>query len=170
MILGHPDWKKATIKAFALFPEEHREEQETNLLELIRKGRVPIAARNVEFVPLEPGADRKEVINAKSADADLTILGFQAAHLKRSGAEMLSGFDNLGNVLWVTTTREIELEIAEEPTAEAAPEVEAESKTEPTDGATGMEEAAATARGAAEKQKSAGNGAENPPLPAVEAK
>jgi hypothetical protein len=115
VIVGHSDWKDAIIKVFALFPEAEREKQEADLLELISKGRVPISAQNVEFVPHEEGADRRAVVNAKSADADLAILGFHADHLKRKGADLLSGFDDLGNILWVTTTREIELTAEEEP-------------------------------------------------------
>jgi hypothetical protein len=83
--------------------------QQERLLSLIREGRVPIAPQNVEFVPQPQHCDRDNCIVAKSADADLTIFGFTLPHLKRAGAKLLTGLSELGNVLFVTTSHEIEL-------------------------------------------------------------
>jgi hypothetical protein len=113
--LSHPEWKQGVIKVFAMFPESEAEEQQEKLLTLIRTGRVPIAPQNVEFVPHAQDFDRKEIANSRSADADLAIFGFNVPHFKRSGAKILSGLDKLGNVLFVTTSHEIELTDEEPP-------------------------------------------------------
>lgn len=124
VILGHPDWKGGVIKIFAIFPEKEIEEQQARLLALIKSGRLPISAQNVEFITQQPDTDRKAIINDKSIDADLTILGFQGKALKRQKEKLFEGFDQISNVLFVSATTEIEIvpeeEDALEPAAEAA--------------------------------------------------
>jgi amino acid transporter len=109
VILAHPEWDRGLIKVFAMLLENDTQDQQEELLSLIRAGRVPIPPQNVEFVAHTPDIDRKTIVNLKSAEADLTILGFTVPHLKRAGDKLLSGLDKLGNILFVTTSHEIEL-------------------------------------------------------------
>lgn len=109
VILGHPEWKGGQIKIFALFPEAVLEEQQERLLALIRSGRLPISRQNIEFLAPTPDAQRKMIINDKSADADLVILGFHGALLKHSKTQtqVFEGYEQLGNVLFVCSTQAI---------------------------------------------------------------
>lgn len=123
VILGHPDWKGAVIKIFAIFPEKDLQEQESRLLALVKSGRLPISAQNVQFIAQQPDVERKTIINEKSLDADLTILGFQGKALKRQREKLFEGLEQISNVLFVSATTEIEIapeegEIVEEPPAE----------------------------------------------------
>jgi len=103
IILGHPDWKKGHIKIFALYPKESIDDKRKKLLELIKKGRLPISPANVSMVPFET-EDRKNVIMKYSADADLTIIGFTAEILKNIN-ELSEGYHDLGNILFVSSNR-----------------------------------------------------------------
>ncbi len=103
IILGHPDWKKATIKIFALYPGESIEEKRKQLMELIKTGRLPISPSNISMVPFETG-DRKNVIMKYSSDADLTIIGFTTEALKNI-KELSEGYNDLGNILFVSSNR-----------------------------------------------------------------
>jgi hypothetical protein len=49
-------------------------------------------------------------VNERSASADLTILGFRGEMLKRLGEEVFLGYDRPGDLLFVNTLKEIEIE------------------------------------------------------------
>lgn len=109
VILGHPDWKKAEIKIFALLPQKEIQEQKAELFELIKTGRLPISANNVSLIEKSEDMDTKEVIGHQSRDADLTIVGFRGEALKQLGAEIFSGYDEIGNMLFVHTMEQKEI-------------------------------------------------------------
>ena len=109
IILGHPEWKHGEIKIFALFPESEIQKEKEMLLELISSGRLPISAKNVNLLAQKDERNAKNIINEKSLDADLTILGFRSEILKNKGKEVFYGFDNLSNVLFVNTQSEKEI-------------------------------------------------------------
>ena len=107
IILGHPDWHKGgEIKLFAVYPEHEIEEQRAKLQEMIQSGRLPISANNIELIPLSEHLSNKEVINERSRDADLTIVGFRYELIKHSGKELFMGYDKIGNVLFVNAMKE----------------------------------------------------------------
>ncbi len=103
IILGHPDWKKAQIKIFALYPEELMEEKRKELMDLIKAGRLPISPSNISMVAFE-SENRKNVIMKYSADADLTLIGFTSEMLKNI-EELSEGYQDLGNILFVSSNR-----------------------------------------------------------------
>ena len=109
IILGHPDWSKGVIKLFASFPEEELDEQRDELLKLVQSGRLPLSAQNIHLLGQKAGTSKRETINEKSRDADLTIIGFVGDALRHRKTEMFTGYDGIGNVLFVNTTQEIEL-------------------------------------------------------------
>ena len=109
IILGHPDWNNGVIKLFALFPEGELDKQRDELVELVRSGRLPLSAQNVLLIGQKSGTSNREIINERSRDADLTILGFVGGVLRHRKTELFSGYDGIGNVLFVNTTQEIEL-------------------------------------------------------------
>jgi len=103
IILGHPDWKKGYIKIFALYPKESMEEKRNQLMSLIKAGRLPISPSNISMV--EYGSEgRKSIITQNSADADLTLVGFNSEMLKNTD-EFVSGFNDIGNILFVNANK-----------------------------------------------------------------
>ncbi|MFY0650977.1 MAG: amino acid permease [Cyclobacteriaceae bacterium] len=104
VILGHPQWKKAQIKIFTIVPQEELKEQRSELLDLIKSGRLPISAHNINLIEKTEDVSVKEVINDRSKDADLTIVGFRAEAIKQLGQNVFDGYDQIGNVLFVNST------------------------------------------------------------------
>ncbi len=105
IILGHPDWRKAQIKIFAIFPESEKAEQKKMLNNLIITGRLPISAHNIEVLTHEQDVRNREVILRNSVAADLTIVGFRSEALKQLGASVFDGYYEMGNVLFVNATQ-----------------------------------------------------------------
>lgn len=106
IIMGHHDWKKAQIKIFAVVQGPDISEEENKLLTLIKEGRLPISPKNIELLKHKEDVSIKEIINDKSNDADLTIVGFRAEAMKQKGKELFAGYDGVGNILFVNTTLE----------------------------------------------------------------
>ncbi|HXV63620.1 MAG TPA: amino acid permease [Vicinamibacteria bacterium] len=129
ILVGHPDWRGAVIKMFSVIPERHLEEEQARLYRLIRTGRLPISAHNVRVIPQEKGIDRRTIITERCRDTDLIIVGFDGKLLKKQRDTMFQGYDDVGNVLFVNTTKEIELVGDDVPEQEAAaPQTPSETK------------------------------------------
>ncbi len=109
IILGHPDWKDGIIKLFAVLPEIEIESQRVKLLEMIKTGRLPISANNIQIIPVKENINTKDIINQKSQDADLTIVGFRTELIKKRGKETFMGYNNIGNILFVNSQNEKEI-------------------------------------------------------------
>jgi solute carrier family 12 sodium/potassium/chloride transporter 2 len=109
IILGHPEWRKGHIKIFALFKESEIKEKRENLFSLIKSGRLPISTKNIELIPTDETIHAKELISKKSVDADLTIVGFRHEFVKIKGLELFTGFNDVGNILFVSSQREKEI-------------------------------------------------------------
>jgi hypothetical protein len=109
IILGHPEWSKGHIKIFAMHPPNDIERKREDLLNLIASGRLPISSKNVELIPADPDISPKSIISSKSQDADLTIIGFQSELFKAEGVKIFSDYDDIGNILFVSSTKEKEI-------------------------------------------------------------
>lgn len=109
VLLGHPEWSEAVISIFSILPEKNIEEEKAKLYRLIHSGRLPIAAKNVGIIAMKEGATRRALINARSADADLVIQGFRGELLKRDKERLFEGYDQIANVLFLNTTKELDL-------------------------------------------------------------
>jgi amino acid transporter len=101
VLLGHPDWKRATIKIFAVFPEASLDQDKTKLFDLIQGGKLPISKNNINIISRADTTSVKSIINQKSKDADLTMIGFRYEAIKHKGSQLLSGYDEIGNTLFV---------------------------------------------------------------------
>jgi MFS family permease len=101
IILGHRDWNHGHIKIYAVFPEEHLNEERERLSMLVQAGKLPISEKNIRVIPRKPDIDLKAMISEKSQGADLTIVGFRDEVVKGSGATLFEGYDDIGNVLFV---------------------------------------------------------------------
>ena len=73
------------------------------MYELVTTGRLPITMNNIEIIVENPDTSVKNLINAKSADAGLTIIGFRGDHLKHEGTELFMGYDQIGTILFVNS-------------------------------------------------------------------
>ncbi len=110
IILGHPDWKKANIKIFETCKTGQEKETYARMGELVQTGRLPITSKNIEIITEEENVSIKSLINEKSADAGLTILGFRGDQLKLQNEDLFNGYDNLGTVLYVNSHHQMEIE------------------------------------------------------------
>ena len=72
-------------------------------MQLIHTGRLPIYRNNVELIQQEEDIDSKAIINEKSADADLTIIGIRPESIKHDAEVVFGGYDDIGDVLFVYT-------------------------------------------------------------------
>ena len=85
------------------------ERKRADLLDLIKSGRLPISRANVELIPADPKVNPKQIISQKSVDADLTIIGFRSELIKAEGIKILTGYEDIGNILFVSTMKEKEI-------------------------------------------------------------
>lgn len=110
IILSHPDWRKANIRIFEICKPEKVEEIKHDMEELVLTGRLPITLKNIEIIPNDGGISIKSLINLKSSEAALTIVGFRGDHLKHERENIFTGFDDLGNILFVHSQTQKEIE------------------------------------------------------------
>ena len=103
IILGHPDWNRANIKIFETCKPGKVTETQKRMDELLQTGRLPITAKNIEIIPESAEDNIKTLINEKSSDAGLVILGFREEQLKHDGEKVFHGYDSLGTVLFVNS-------------------------------------------------------------------
>ncbi|MDE3741710.1 amino acid permease [Maribacter polysaccharolyticus] len=109
ILLGHPDWKAATINIHAIFPEESINEERERLFLLIQTGQLPISPKNIEFIAQKSDKSIKQIINEKSKDADLTIVGFIEKAVEHLGMKAFEGYQDIGNVLFVNAAESKEI-------------------------------------------------------------
>ncbi|ANQ48617.1 amino acid permease [Flammeovirga yaeyamensis] len=105
IIIGHPEWKKAKITLLACFPEPELEERRSQILDLIKTGRLPISKNNVRLLTRADDMDMKTMINQESRDADLTIIGIRLEAAKKINEQVFYGYDDIGDVLFIHTAK-----------------------------------------------------------------
>ncbi len=110
IIWGHPDWKKANVKIFDICQENELEKHKEKLVELMKMGRIPITEKNIEIIRKDEDISSKSLINEKSEDAGLTIIGFRPEHIKHYGTELFFEYDNIGDILFVNAHEQKEIE------------------------------------------------------------
>lgn len=110
IILGHPDWHKANITIFETCKPDKVDEAQKRMEELVQTGRLPITAKNIEIIPEKEDVNIKTLINEKSAEAALTILGFREELLKHDSEKAFMGYDSLGTVLFVNSHNQKEID------------------------------------------------------------
>ena len=109
IILGHPEWKEGIIKIFASYQPEEAGTKKEELKELISEGRLPISLGNIILISADEDKKTRELIGDTSADADLTIVGFRHERLKTEGFSLFTGYDKLGNILFVSANKKKEI-------------------------------------------------------------
>ncbi len=109
IILGHPEWKEGIIKIFALYQHEEADRKKAELKALIKEGRLPISLSNIRLISTERDKETREIIGEVSVDADLTVVGFRHEQLKTESYKQFTGYDRLGNVLFVSANKKKEI-------------------------------------------------------------
>ncbi len=103
IILGHKDWREGCIKIFAIYPEKTLQEDQKRLFDLIAAGQLPIAPQNISIIPRKQDIDPRTIVNEKSKDADLAIVGISDARLKHEGVTVFDGYEYIGNTIFVNS-------------------------------------------------------------------
>ncbi len=106
ILLGHPEWKGGLIKIFSICPPDSISSERLKIEELIKQGRIPISPHNINLVQMEEHKETKALINERSQDADLTIIGFNDEGLTSGGLTVFEGYPELGNILFVNAFEE----------------------------------------------------------------
>ena len=96
-------------KIFAIYQPEEATRKEEELQELIREGRLPISLGNINLISADVDKLTREVVGEISVDADLTGIGFRHEQLKTEGYHLFTGYDKLGNVLFVSANKKKEI-------------------------------------------------------------
>ncbi|MEM9492638.1 MAG: hypothetical protein AAGC55_26055, partial [Myxococcota bacterium] len=110
ILLGHDDWRRAELRVFAAFPEEHVAQAELEFAESLRQGRLPISESNIEFLSINDGHAFRALVADRSAKADLVLIGATVERLRSKGRDLLEKHPRLENVLIVAAAEEIRID------------------------------------------------------------
>ena len=64
------------------------------------------SSKNIVFIEKKPEIKISTIVNDKSRDADLTIIGFRNEIVKHQGPSYFSSYDKIGNILFVNSSAE----------------------------------------------------------------
>ena len=106
IISGHREWKNGSINIFAIYPDDTCDEERNRLFMLIEAGQLPISANNIEVIPRTDQIEPRVIIEEKSKDADLTIIGIRDEIVKHDGDAVFKGYENLGNTIFVNAAQQ----------------------------------------------------------------
>ena len=109
ILVGDPAWARGTVKIYATYPEHALSAEEEKLRRLIKAGRLPISQINIQMIPQSQGKDTRELVCEHSIDADLVIMGLPYRMLKHHGQRCFENLDGIGDVLFITTQKVIEI-------------------------------------------------------------
>lgn len=110
ILLGHRDWRHARIQVFAALPLREVGKTRREFRRLVREGRLPISEKNIEYIPTEGVAAFRALVEERSQQADLTVIGFDTGGLTGRGAEVFTNHACLKDVLFVFTPQKIAIE------------------------------------------------------------
>ena len=110
IIQGHPLWRKSEITIFDVCKKGQEVATKTQLEELVQTGRLPITSKNIQVISEMADRNARALINEHSAHAGLTIIGFHSELLKHEGPKIFQGFDEVGNILFVNSHSQKQIE------------------------------------------------------------
>ena len=70
---------------------------------MVQKGRLPISMQNIEIIEQNENVSYKRIINERSKDAALTLIGFMEETLKHEKELLFEGYDGIGSILFVNS-------------------------------------------------------------------
>ncbi|HKI89296.1 MAG TPA: hypothetical protein VKA38_09730, partial [Draconibacterium sp.] len=101
IISGHPDWKKGQIQIFDICLPDQLEQTKVKMHELVTAGRLPITSKNINVIIQEPNVSAKTIINERSQNAGITLIGIREERVKHEKEKLFNGYDELGTILFV---------------------------------------------------------------------
>ncbi len=107
ILLGHRDWHGAEVMLFAAYPRPEIRERADELQEMISEGRLLIAEKNVIIIPTDDSIDYERLVQARSSDADLVMVGFTDVNLRHKRGKAFERFPELRDVLFVSAEERI---------------------------------------------------------------
>ena len=111
IIVGHPEWKRASIRLFACSETRNAEHEADRLSTLMTEGRLPIPRQNVTSVSYSSTDDLAREVAHHSSEADLVIAGLTAKNLNFEGlAQALHPYETANDILFVHATEQIAID------------------------------------------------------------
>ena len=110
IIQGHPLWRKSEITICDVCKKGQEMKTKTELENLVLTGRLPITSKNIQVICEMAEQNARALVNEHSAHAGLTIIGFHAELLKHEGPKIFQGFDEVGNILFVNSHSQKEIQ------------------------------------------------------------
>lgn len=107
ILLGHRDWQGAEVSLFAAYPRKEVKERADEINDMISEGRLLISEKNVLVIPTNDGIDFERLVEVRSANADLVLLGFTDVRLAQKREELFLRFPSLHDVLFVSAEETI---------------------------------------------------------------
>ncbi|MBW2455475.1 MAG: amino acid permease [Deltaproteobacteria bacterium] len=107
ILLGHQDWRGATIHVFAAVPSDRIEETHQRFSTMLADGRLPISPKNVRFLPVNSAEEFSGLVETHSANADLVVRSLRRQTLETSGVEALRRHQGVKAVLFVHSAEEV---------------------------------------------------------------
>ena len=101
IIIGHPEWNNSQIKIFNVTDRENLSEVYQKMDELVLTGRLPVTNRNIKILQRKEDLSFKNMVNEKSRNASLLLVGLNEQQLKNEKEEVFGGYDNVGDILFV---------------------------------------------------------------------
>jgi len=110
IIQGHPSWRKSQITIYDVCSKAEEASTRENLEQLVKTGRLPITSKNIQVLANENHVDPRSMIKEHSAHAGLCIIGFHAGLLKKHETRAFDGYEGLGNILFVHSHSQKEID------------------------------------------------------------
>ncbi len=110
ILLGHPAWSRGEITLYAAYPKDEVGERTAQLKQMIGEGRLLISEKNLRVFPTDDRTDFQRLVEAKSASADLVLLGFTQKKLQEKGVGVFEKHGGLRDVLFVSAEERIFIE------------------------------------------------------------
>ncbi len=107
IVMEHPEWADSEITIYTAFPQGEEEMQVDKIKRLISRGRLPITIKNVKSFSYKNKRYYDKLINRKSKNADLVIVGFTQEQLEKEGAELFKQHRKLQETLFVMAGEDI---------------------------------------------------------------
>lgn len=109
IIMAHPDWHKSNIRIFEICKKGEEEKSKSEFEQLVQNGRLQITTKNIEIITQPEDESIKKIINERSKEAALTMIGFHEDMLKHQGPNVFKGYDDLGTVLFINSHKQIDI-------------------------------------------------------------
>jgi amino acid transporter len=109
IISGHPLWRNSKISIFSIVKKEDSENSRANLVEMMKSGRIPISEKNIEIIWHDENVSTRKIIEKRSSDAGLTLLGFHSERVRHDKEQAFLGYEKMGNILFVNASSRKEI-------------------------------------------------------------